>query len=91
MCRGLKAADRRASLDAAWILTNVAAGEHATAAAALAAGPALVSHLGAGLGLGMAQQCAWALGEPAAACLHMPFTFQWGPSFEHQGRLSAAL
>ena len=63
MSRGLKAADRRASLDAAWILTNVAAGEHAIAAAAVPAGPILVAHLGAGLGLELSQQCAWALGE----------------------------
>ena len=61
--RGLKAADRRSSLDAAWILTNVAAGEHATAAAAVPAGPILVAHLGAGLGLELSQQCAWALGK----------------------------
>ncbi|KAK9808864.1 hypothetical protein WJX72_005408 [[Myrmecia] bisecta] len=52
-------------LEAAWSLTNLAAGDHAVVEAVAPAAPIMIAHLGAGAGLGVAEQCAWALGNIA--------------------------
>jgi len=48
--------------EAAWVATNLAAGDHATVAALLPAAPILIAHLGGGEGQAVAVQSAWALG-----------------------------
>lgn len=55
----------QATEEAAWIATNLAAGEHGVVAALLPAAPILIAHLGGGGGgEAVAIQCAWALGAP---------------------------
>ena len=51
-------------LEASWAITNLAADQHAVAAAMLATAPMLIAHLAGTAGLTAAEQCAWALGEP---------------------------
>jgi hypothetical protein len=58
-------------LEAAWALTNLAAGEHEVVAAVLPAGPVLTAHLSSAVPI--AEQCAWALGEHRHASM-MPRT-----------------
>ena len=55
---------REAVLEAAWICTNLACAGSEPAAAVLAAAPALILHLDCAQGYEVAEQCAWALGEP---------------------------
>ena len=52
----------QATEEAAWIATNLAAGEHLVVAALLPAAPILIAHLGGGAGEAVAVQCAWGLG-----------------------------
>lgn len=52
-------------LEAAWCLTNVAAGKPEETKALLPALPMLVAHLGEKSSLPVAEQCAWALGNVA--------------------------
>ncbi|KAK3038411.1 hypothetical protein RJ639_030577 [Escallonia herrerae] len=52
-------------LEAAWCLTNVAAGKPEETKALLPALPLLVAHLGEKSSLPVAEQCAWALGNVA--------------------------
>ena len=49
--------------EAAWVATNLAAGDHAAVAALLPAAPILIAHLGGGAGQAVAVQSAWALGQ----------------------------
>ncbi len=56
--------------EAAWVATNLAAGDHATVAALLPAAPILIAHLGGGDGQAVAVQSAWALGPHMLALLH---------------------
>ena len=58
---------QEAVLEAAWICTNLACAGSEPAAAVLAAAPALILHLDCAQGYGVAEQCAWALGEPPAS------------------------
>ena len=51
-----------ATEEAAWIATNLAAGDHAVVTALLPAAPILIAHLGGGAGEAVAIQCAWGLG-----------------------------
>lgn len=50
-------------LEAAWALTNLAAGGHAAVRAVLPAAPVLITYLSGHSGLPLAESCAWALGE----------------------------
>ncbi|GKV12260.1 hypothetical protein SLEP1_g23431 [Rubroshorea leprosula] len=52
-------------LEAAWCLTNIAAGKPEETKALLPALPLLVAHLGEKSSLPVAEQCAWALGNVA--------------------------
>lgn len=52
-------------LEAAWCLTNIAAGKPEETLALLPAIPLLVAHLGEKSSLPVAEQCAWALGNVA--------------------------
>lgn len=58
-----------ATEEAAWIATNLAAGEHPVVAALLPAAPILIAHLGGGAGEAVAIQCAWGLGAPRLCLL----------------------
>ena len=58
---------REAVLEAAWICTNLACAGSEPAAAVLAAAPMLILHLDCAHGYEVAEQCAWALGEPPAS------------------------
>ncbi|KAK9915114.1 hypothetical protein WJX75_004856 [Coccomyxa subellipsoidea] len=61
-----------AVLEAAWAITNLAAGQHDVVKTVLVSAPALIAHLSGWLGNPVADQCAWALGnmagEDAAYC-----------------------
>ncbi|KAI9122235.1 hypothetical protein K1719_006924 [Acacia pycnantha] len=50
-------------LEAAWCLTNIAAGNPDETKALLPALPLLITHLGEKISLPVAEQCAWALGN----------------------------
>lgn len=52
-------------LEAAWCLTNIAAGEPEETNALLPALPLLIAHLGENSSMPVAEQCAWALGNVA--------------------------
>ncbi|TXG59138.1 hypothetical protein EZV62_016967 [Acer yangbiense] len=52
-------------LEAAWCLTNIAAGKQEETKALLPALPLLIAHLGEKSSLPVAEQCAWALGNVA--------------------------
>lgn len=52
-------------LEAAWCLTNIAAGQPDETKALLPALPLLIAHLGEKSSLSVAEQCAWALGNVA--------------------------
>ncbi|KAF9590979.1 hypothetical protein IFM89_000524 [Coptis chinensis] len=52
-------------LEAAWCLTNIAAGEPEQTKALLPAVPLLIAHLGEKSSMPVAEQCAWALGNVA--------------------------
>ncbi|KAH9619338.1 hypothetical protein KSS87_003805 [Heliosperma pusillum] len=52
-------------LEAAWCLTNIAAGQPEETKSLLPALPLLVAHLGEKSSLSVAEQCAWALGNVA--------------------------
>ncbi|XP_059427766.1 importin subunit alpha-9 [Corylus avellana] len=52
-------------LEAAWCLTNIAAGKPEETEALLPALPLLIAHLGEKSSLSVAEQCAWALGNVA--------------------------
>lgn len=52
-----------AVLEVAWAITNLAAGQHDIVKTVLLSAPALIAHLSGWLGLPVAEQCAWALGE----------------------------
>ncbi|KAJ4972072.1 hypothetical protein NE237_005171 [Protea cynaroides] len=52
-------------LEAAWCLTNIAAGEPEHTKALLPALPLLIAHLGEKSSMPVAEQCAWALGNVA--------------------------
>ncbi|XAR69046.1 hypothetical protein NMG60_11000498 [Bertholletia excelsa] len=52
-------------LEAAWCLTNIAAGEPEETKALLPAIPLLIAHIGENSSLPVAEQCAWALGNVA--------------------------
>ncbi|GLT55780.1 hypothetical protein SLA2020_288720 [Shorea laevis] len=52
-------------LEAAWCLTNIAAGKPDETEALLPALPLLIAHLGENSSLSVAEQCAWALGNVA--------------------------
>lgn len=57
-----------AILEAAWALTNIAAADHAAAAAALPTAPILIAHLSGPTGGQLARQCAWTIGNLAGDC-----------------------
>lgn len=52
-----------AVLEAAWAITNLAAGQHDVVKTVLVSAPALIAHLSGWLGNAVADQCAWALGD----------------------------
>ncbi|EIE22243.1 ARM repeat-containing protein [Coccomyxa subellipsoidea C-169] len=54
-----------AVLEVAWAITNLAAGQHDIVKTVLLSAPALIAHLSGWLGLQVAEQCAWALGNMA--------------------------
>lgn len=58
-------------LEAAWCLTNIAAGKPEETKALLPALPLLVAHLGEKSSLPVAEQCAWALGNVAGEGLEL--------------------
>lgn len=62
-----------AALEAAWVLTNIAAAHHDAAAAVMAAAPAFIAHLSGQPGCQLARQCAWAIGRqlPARSLSHV--------------------
>ena len=61
-CRRDDADATEAILEAAWAITNLAAGEHEVVQAVVVSAPALIAHLSGWHGLPVAEQCAWALG-----------------------------
>lgn len=61
-CRRDDADAADAVLEAAWAITNLAAGRHEVVEAVVVSAPALIAHLSGWLGLPVAEQCAWALG-----------------------------
>eukprot|EP00887_Chlorella_sp_A99_P002376 scaffold10.g2376.t1 len=52
--------------EATWAVTNLAVGPYDAVKAVLPAAPLLITYLGGGSGLAVAEQCAWALGNIAA-------------------------
>lgn len=63
-CLSFGAADEQL-LEAAWCLTNIAAGEPEETKALVPALPLLIAHLGEKSSIPVAEQCAWALGNVA--------------------------
>ncbi|XP_073052631.1 importin subunit alpha-9-like [Primulina eburnea] len=63
-CLSFGSADEQL-LEAAWCLTNIAAGKPEETKALLPALPLLIAHLGEKSALAVAEQCAWALGNVA--------------------------
>lgn len=61
-CRRDDADAAEAVLEAAWTITNLAAGEYEVVEAVVVTAPALIAHLSGWLGLPVAERCAWALG-----------------------------
>ena len=58
-----------AVLEVAWAITNLAAGQYDMVNTVLTSAPALIAHLSGRLGLPVAEQCAWALGnEDLSSC-----------------------
>ncbi|XP_031486501.1 importin subunit alpha-9 [Nymphaea colorata] len=58
-------------LEAAWCLTNIAAGEPEQTQALLPALPLLIAHLGEKSSIHVAEQCAWAIGNLAGEGVEM--------------------
>ena len=73
--------------EAAWVATNLAAGDHAVVAALLPAAPIVIAHLGGGAGQAVAVQSAWALGPPPHPCAAAVFSagFRDEPHMYHLG------
>ncbi|XP_010920895.2 importin subunit alpha-2 [Elaeis guineensis] len=63
-CLSFGSADEQL-LEAAWCLTNIAAGEPEETRSLLPALPLLIAHLGEKSSVSVAEQCAWALGNVA--------------------------
>lgn len=63
-CLSFGSADEQL-LEAAWCLTNIAAGEPEETKALVPALPLLIAHLGEKSSMSVAEQCAWALGNVA--------------------------
>lgn len=67
VCRRHTANELKTVFEAAWAITNMAAGLHECVEAVLPAAPLLILLLHTNSSSHIAEQCAWALGKPPSA------------------------